>query len=339
NSDNHGGSNSSTLTVTVTGTNDAPEVTSAAAAVSEEGLSNGVPDALPAGLDTTNFTSASGTITASDVDSGDTLTMTLGTPSTSLTSGGVAITWTYQDSDHTLVGKAGATTIITATITDAGAYNVTLSGPIDHSDTTQEDDKTLTIPVNVSDGHTTTSTTLSVSIEDDSPKAAPVEVSVDTTDSMTNVMLIIDVSGSMNSSSGVSGFDTRLDAAKQAMKDLLDQYDNLGDVRVQIVKFSGSASQVGTDWMSVADAKTAINGLSATRTTYYDDVLTEAMLIFGDAGKLSGSGTQNVSYFLSDGVPTENHAVGSSQQTTWESFLTTNNIVSFALGISDSPTT
>src|SRR5262249_8819559 len=81
------------------------------------------------------------------------------------------------------------------------------------------------VPVSVSDGHTTTSTTLSVSIEDDSPKAQPVEVSVDTTDSMTNVMLIIDVSGSMNSSSGVSGFDTRLDAAKQAMDDLLDQYE------------------------------------------------------------------------------------------------------------------
>src|SRR5262249_42156154 len=130
NSDNHGGSSSSTLTVTVTGTNDAPVVTSAAAAVSEEGLANGVADTVPDGLDTTNFTSASGTIAASDVDTGDTLTMTLGTPSTSLTSGGVAITWTHQDSDHTLIGKAGATTIVTATITNAGDYNVTLSGPI-----------------------------------------------------------------------------------------------------------------------------------------------------------------------------------------------------------------
>src|SRR5262249_39676179 len=156
--------------------------------------------------------------------------------------------------------------------TDAGAYNVTLSGPIDHSDTTQEDDKALTIPVNVSDGHTTTPTTLSVSIEDDSPAAAPVEVSVDT-GSMTNVLLIIDVSGSMNSSSGVSGFDTRLDAAKQAMDDLLDQYAGHGDVRVQIVKFSTGASQVGSDWMSVADAKTAIAGLSANGSTYYDSAL------------------------------------------------------------------
>src|SRR5262249_54200038 len=209
--DNNGGFTTQDVTITITGTNDAPVITSgaAAAAVSEEGLPNGVPNTLPAGLDTTNSTTASGTITASDAD-GDALTMTLGTPSASLTSGGVAIAWTLQDTNHTLVGKARAATIITATITDAGAYNVTLSGPIDHPVAGQEDDTTVTVPVTVSDGHTTTPTTLSVTIEDDSPKAAPVEVSVDTTDSMTNVMLILDVSGSMNSSSGVSGFSTRL---------------------------------------------------------------------------------------------------------------------------------
>src|SRR5262249_36901189 len=95
--DVHGATATTTLTFNITGQNDAPVVTSAAAAVSEEGLSNGVADALPAFLDTTDNTSASGTITASDVDTGDTLTMTLGTPSTSLTSGGVAIAWTLQD--------------------------------------------------------------------------------------------------------------------------------------------------------------------------------------------------------------------------------------------------
>src|SRR5262249_12246534 len=265
------------------------------------------------------------------------LTMTLGTPATSLTSGGVAVTWTLQDTDHTLIGKAGATTIITATITNAGAYNVTLSGPIDHPDTSQEDDKTLTIPVNVSDGHTTTPTTLSVSIEDDSPNAQPVEVSVDT-GSMTNVMLIIDVSGSMDSPSGIAGL-TRLDAVKAAVDDLLDQYADRGDVRVQIVQFSTNASQVGSDWMSVTDAETAIDDLRAGGNTNYSAALTKAVNIFGDTGKLSGSGTQNVSYFLSDGEPTTGEGIGSSQQNTWESFLTTNNIISFALGISNSPTT
>src|SRR5262249_27818954 len=77
---NNGGFTTQDVTITITGTNHAPVVTSASAAVSEEGLSNGVPDTLPSVLDTTNNAIASGTITASDVDTGDTLTMTLGTP-------------------------------------------------------------------------------------------------------------------------------------------------------------------------------------------------------------------------------------------------------------------
>ena len=164
------------ISFTIHGTNDAPVITSGAAAVavSEEGLPNGVPDTLPDILDTTNSPTAKGTITASDAD-GDPLTMTLGAPNTPLTSGGVTIAWTPQNGGHTLVGKAGATTIITATITDAGVYTVTLTGAIDHPLANQEDNKTFAVPVTVSDGHTTTPTTLSVTIEDDSPKAEPIE--------------------------------------------------------------------------------------------------------------------------------------------------------------------
>ncbi len=132
NSDNHSGSSSATLTVSIFRLNDAPAVTPAAATVSEEGLSNGVADTLPAEFDMTNNATRSGTITASDAE-GDSLTMTFGIPTGSLTSGGVTIEWTRQDNDHTLIGKAGETTIVRATITNAGAYEVTLSGPIDHS--------------------------------------------------------------------------------------------------------------------------------------------------------------------------------------------------------------
>ena len=294
-------------------------------------MANGVPDTLPAGLDTTNSTSASGTITATDVD-GDALTMSLGTPSASLTSGGVAIAWTLQDAGHTLIGKAGTATIITATITDAGTYNVALSGPIDHSTANQEDNATFTVPVIVSDGHTTTPTTLSVTIEDDSPKAEPVEVSVVPTDSKTNVMLILDLSGSMGTSSGLTGL-TRLDVAKAAISELLDQYDNRGDVMVRIVTFSDTGAEVGSIWQSVADAKAAIAGLSAGGSTNYDAALLTAMGAFTDGTKLTGPGTQNVSYFLSDGDPTVGNGIQANEQAVWESFLTTNKIVSFGLGI------
>jgi hypothetical protein len=160
-------------------------------------------------------------------------------------------------------------------------------------------------------------------------------------------MLILDVSGSMDSPSGVPGFTTRLVAAKAAINELLDQYDSRGDVRVQIVKFSTNASQVGTDWMSVADAKAAIAGLSVTDTTNYDAALLTAIDIFTHVGKLGGPDAQNVSYFLSDGEPTTSsdwpqipglqsqNGIQLNEQGVWETFLTTNNIVSFALGISN----
>jgi VCBS repeat-containing protein len=338
-------SNVVTTTVAVTPVNDAPVVTSGAATVtvSEEGLPNGIPDTLPAITDTTNSPTANGTITASDGD-GDPLTMTLSAPSAPLTSDGVTIAWTLQDAGHTLIGKVGAATIVTATITDAGANTVTLSGPIDHPVVNQEDNETFTVPVIVSDGHTTTPTTLSVTIEDDSPKAEPVEISVVPTDSKTNVMLILDLSGSMNTSSGLTGL-TRLDVAKAAINELLDQYDNRGDVMVRIVTFSDTGTAVGSTWQSVADAKAAIAGLSAGGNTNYDAALLTAMGAFTDGTKLTGPGTQNVSYFLSDGDPTVSsdwpqipgtqlaNGIQANEQAVWDSFLATNKIISFALGI------
>src|SRR5262249_36444282 len=135
----------------------------ATAVVSEEALPNGIPDSLPLIFGKT----ASGTITASDVDIGDVLTMGLGLPPPTLqltSGGGGPIVWALTD-NHTLVGRASTTPIITVTITDAGAWTVTLAGPVD------QDPLTFSVPVNVSDGHATTPTSLSITIEDDSPVA------------------------------------------------------------------------------------------------------------------------------------------------------------------------
>jgi large repetitive protein len=156
-------------------------------------------------------------------------------------------------------------------------------------------------------------------------------------------MIILDVSGSMNSDSGVEDPEnpegpnlTRLEAAIAAINKLLDEYADRGDVRVQIVKFSDDAFRVGDyDWMTVDDAKAAIANLTAGGSTNYDEALDKAMELFDADGKLTAPGTQNVSYFLSDGEPSAEHGVGDTQQESWETFLTSNDIVSFALGISD----
>ena len=157
-----------TLTITVFGTNDAPTITAQTTVrVSEEGLAGANSDNTGS-ADTTNVTSISGVITVNDTDV-EPLSVTLSIPSTALTSGGVAITWELSNAGHTLVGKAGAATIIAISIGDNGAYNVTLSGQIDHAGVNVEDDKSFNVGVTVSDGTASADGTLTIFIEDDSP--------------------------------------------------------------------------------------------------------------------------------------------------------------------------
>ena len=156
-----------TITVNVVAVNDAPVVGTSSVRVSEEGLSGANADSGGT-ADTTNLTTASGSIALSDADNAA-LTVTLGAPATALTSSGIPITWQTSNGGHTLIGKAGTTTIVTASIDDSGNYTVTLSGPVDHPDTSAEDVRSFGIVVNVSDGSVVSTSTLTVDIEDDGP--------------------------------------------------------------------------------------------------------------------------------------------------------------------------
>ncbi|MBC7756698.1 MAG: type I secretion C-terminal target domain-containing protein, partial [Bdellovibrio sp.] len=164
--DTAGATSTTTLTVTVTGTNDAPIVGIASATVSEEGFAGANADTTGIS-DTTNSLTASGVISITDPDS-SALTVSLTSPVTALTSNGQTIVWSGSGTG-TLIGKVGTQTIITATINNTGTYTVTLSGPVDHAVKGVEDVNSFGIGVNVSDGLAITTSTLTVSIEDDSP--------------------------------------------------------------------------------------------------------------------------------------------------------------------------
>jgi hypothetical protein len=171
--------------------------------------------------------------------------------------------------------------------------------------------------------------------QDDGPVAGAVTKTVSTQGHDTNLMLVLDVSGSMGGSSGLTGL-TRLDVLKAAVNELFEQYGAIGNVRVQIVAFSSTAAQVGTDWMTIAEAKAAVDALTAGGTTNYDAAIATATNIFGHTGKLTTAGVENVSYFLSDGVP--NQPVGSigispAEEAVWTGFLDANDVVSHALGM------
>jgi T1SS-143 domain-containing protein len=170
-----------TLSLTVTPVNDAPTITAAAATVSEEGLAGGIADSTGVPADTTNSTVARGSMAIADVD-GDALTVAIGAPATSLTSAGVPITWAGVGTD-TLVGSAGGSEVIRVNVDASGNYTVTLSGPVDHANTSAEDVLDFSVNVTVSDGTTSTSAPLAIRVEDDAPTAistvANVQVAVD----------------------------------------------------------------------------------------------------------------------------------------------------------------
>ncbi|WP_307942307.1 retention module-containing protein [Pseudomonas mosselii] len=178
-------------------------------------------------------------------------------------------------------------------------------------------------------GNTVTST-IAINIVDDVPTVQCAVRSITPGQVDSNILLVVDVSSSMAASSGVPGL-TRLELAKQAINALLDKYDEMGDIKVQIVTF-GTGAEIKTPvWVSISEAKSLIAGLNPGGSTYYDSAATKAQEAFATTGKLVGA--QNISYFFSDGEPTNGHAMTAPREAAWETFLDNNGIKSYAIGM------
>ncbi|WP_447768703.1 retention module-containing protein [Pseudomonas kilonensis] len=253
---------------------------------------------------------------------------------------------TSETASGTLVGSiSGATGAVTFTLvgnaTGAygqlllhpdGSYTYTLTSPATTTPHANDGPNVLsedfTYQATDTLGNSTTGN-LVVSIVDDVPTAIASERSVTAVEIDTNLLIVLDVSGSMKDASGVSGL-SRMDLAKQAISALLDKYDDLGDVKVQLVTFSGSATDQSTVWVDVATAKTLISALSAHGDTNYDAAVAMAKTAFANPGQLTGA--QNVGYFFSDGKPTLGE-IGSADETAWKAFLDANGIKNYAIGL------
>ncbi len=180
-----------TVTIIITGTNDAPTLNiSNDVVVSEEGLLGGLKDELgeDGQKDATDEIVAKGVITVGDIDSNN-LTVSLGWPTDNgvqpVYSGGVKIEWSWDADSKTLIGYAGSkdnvvlevklTAPVGSSKGDWG-YEVTLKQPLDHANTTQEDTLDLKINVSVSDGTLSVTKPLTITVEDDAPIAENAEV-------------------------------------------------------------------------------------------------------------------------------------------------------------------
>ncbi|WP_206667388.1 VWA domain-containing protein [Aeromonas veronii] len=326
------------LPVEVLAANAAPVITATSVAVSEEGLSGGLIDTTDfrgqdTNLDSTNATSVSGTLAISDANGDIIQSVKLVEPTERITSGGSDIKWTVSADGMTLTGKVGnnGPTAVTVTIDKQGNYNVTLFKSLDHVNADNVEGRLeINVGVEASDGKATGTGTLTIQVEDDSPVVVtPQTAHIEGAGIQTNLMLIVDVSGSMDDGSGVPG-KTRLDIAKESLLSLLNTYDGLGTTKVRIVTFSNDGDDIGERWMTVSAAKNYIWSLRADGGTNYMGAIEKSISAFADPGKLVGQGVQNISYFLSDGEPWHNYGVPEEQ---WINFLKANNIKSYSLGM------
>ncbi|GAB7221379.1 hypothetical protein VoSk93_05900 [Vibrio owensii] len=298
--------------------------------VSEEGLGNAIADdfALNGFMDNTDST-----LDIDQLTLGQTVySVALNVPTANLTSNGEAITWALSNNDQLLVGSADGEEVIKISVNDTGAISTELLGPIDHPDTSGEDSLNIEVPVVASNAlGLTNSAVANVVIEDDSPDSTSIvhDVVAETKESA-NVQLIMDVSGSMRTGN-------RLQIMKDSATQLLNQYESIGQTRVQIIKYSGSATTyaiAGATWLTVDEAKAYIDTLTAGGATNYNRAINEAKDSWDDAGKLPSA--SNVSYFLSDGQPNPASSfINDARENSWIDHLTDsdNQITALAYGM------
>ena len=332
----------------------APTVTAANATVFE------------AALDTSKLNNDLGAGTATGSNPSSLAETTTGTLTLSDAVGPVTVTGIASGNVGSAVsGNVG--TIITGSygllqIDQDGDYTYTLTKPYttspaaDNGAETEFGKDVFTYTVTDTAGNTSTST-ISINIVDDRPTATPASNSGQSAFPDTNLLITLDLSGSMDEASGTGGL-TKLELAKQAILNLIQQYDSLGHVRVELVTFSSDAANASGGWIDLNDpaAKAAlvntILNLSAGGNTNYDAALLTDMAAFATSGKLDTPGVQNVAYFLSDGDPTSNqdwpqvsgtltqNGIQPAEENFWiNNFLKTNHIDSFALGIGSGATT
>ncbi len=343
--------NSTTLPITIN-VNAAPEVSDSVARVSEEGLDNGLvdDDGQNSGDDTTDTAIVTGSVNIVDSDS---VTVSLSAPTQTMTSNGNTIVWDGEGT-QLLTGTANGVDVMTIEIAQNGDYTVTLLAPVDHPNNSVEDLLSVNVGVSVSDGvNDPVTSTLTIGIEDDMGADGDKLQNIVIPEQNTNLMFIIDTSGSMGSDvdDGNGGSIERMELALKAVIDTINSYDDIGNVRVQLVTFdSGDDSTHQAEWLSATDALALLgDGSSGSRDavfdpnggTDYDQALLEAKLGWEVDGKIPTSvgDVANVAYFLSDGQPQtaggseDSEGITGDEIKDWTDYVTAQGIDVYAIGI------
>ena len=230
--------------------------------------------------------------------------------------------------------------VVDTTGTGAGDYTYTLLRNANNSAALDDTSVTESFSYNANN----TDATLRVSIADDAPAAISrtVEVSEDQVPSY-RLVLVLDVSGSMDTTTaggavrqvnddGSVTITTRLDLARQALAQLVEEYYNQAqNVSITLVTFSDVASVVnpGAPYTTKDSAVAAILAADGSGGTNYTNALTAAQSAFGTVDP----NVRNAIYFLSDGAPSGGDLTTPATSTGYANFVNSNGIDSYAVGV------
>ncbi|MDZ4223989.1 MAG: type I secretion C-terminal target domain-containing protein [Methylotenera sp.] len=282
------------------------------AQVFESGLANGTQPGVLA-------VSASGNLLANDAGI---------TPTTTITSiNGI----TPVSGVITITNAVGSLVVNAST----GTYTYTLTGA-----TTEGVNDVPTFNYVLTDSITgqTTNANLVVNVVDDAPIGGDIVQTLQAASAALtyNIVIILDRSGSMawdanGRNSGSAAYDpttNRMQIAKEAIAKMIDRYDDLGNVNVKIVDFSDTVTQSTWYVDNKTGAVTYVDSIQAGGGTQYSTALTATM-----AGFTQPVADKTLVYFITDGEPTSGYAVGATQQTQWQNFISANADISFGIGI------
>jgi VCBS repeat-containing protein len=183
------------------------------------------------------------------------------------------------------------------------------------------------------------STSFSVTFLDDGPIAYDNSVTLlegTTTGSVTNLLFMLDVSGSM-------GWDNNLNLnhLKASSIALLEAYQANGGFNVQIVTFDANGHVAPTVYSDLGAATAYINGLSAGGATDYEDAVHDSIEAWNTltASNPLINSTNSVAYFISDGMPTDGNTGHIQTEHNWNPYVDANFSKAIAVGMgSNAPT-
>ncbi|WP_294989122.1 Ig-like domain-containing protein [Sulfuritalea sp.] len=183
--------------------------------------------------------------------------------------------------------------------------------------------------------------TIRVTVQDDYPIATAqvVEVPEQVLPSF-SLVFVLDVSGSMNddvqqaAADGTVTLSTRLAVMKAAVVSVIEEYySQAASVSVKLVSFNAAATLMngGAAYASKEAAIAAVNGLTASGATDYEDALIKAQTAMGASPSAAVS---NSIYFLSDGDPTDGNTTAPVTSSGYATYLTLHpEIKSFGIGV------